>query len=47
MDLAINLVEQYMSLVTNWQWGDGILEWIRQCETTVPVHPRSPERAAA
>ncbi|HEV2687434.1 MAG TPA: hypothetical protein VGV35_02735 [Bryobacteraceae bacterium] len=34
MDLAINLVDQYMHLVTQWQWGDGILEWIRQCETT-------------
>lgn len=34
MDLAINLVEQYMHLVTQWQWGDSILEWIRQCETT-------------
>jgi hypothetical protein len=33
MDLAINLVEQYMGLVTHWQWGDSILEWIRQCET--------------
>jgi len=35
MDLAINLVEQYMHLVTQWQWGDSILEWIRQCETTL------------
>jgi hypothetical protein len=34
MDLAINLVEQYLSLVTTWHWGDGILEWIRQCEST-------------
>jgi hypothetical protein len=34
MDLAINLVDQYMHLVTQWQWGDSILEWIRQCETT-------------
>lgn len=34
MDLAINLVEQYMTLVTHWQWGDSILEWIRQCEMT-------------
>jgi hypothetical protein len=34
MDLAINLVEQYMGLVNHWQWGDSILEWIRQCETT-------------
>lgn len=34
MDLAINMVEQYLSLVDHWQWGDSILEWIRQCETT-------------
>jgi hypothetical protein len=34
MDLAINLVEQYLGLVQHWQWGDSILEWIRQCETT-------------
>jgi hypothetical protein len=34
MDLAINLVDQYLHLVTQWQWGDSILEWIRQCEIT-------------
>lgn len=34
MDLAINLVDQYLSLVSHWQWGDSILEWIRQCEMT-------------
>src|SRR5579864_1721643 len=34
MDLAINLAEQYLRLVTEWQWGDSILEWIRQCEIT-------------
>jgi hypothetical protein len=34
MDLAINLVEQYMRFVSHWQWGDSIVEWIRQCETT-------------
>lgn len=34
MDLALNLVEQYMKLVQHWQWGDSILEWIRQCEIT-------------
>jgi len=32
MDLAINLVDQYLQLITQWQWGDSILEWIRQCE---------------
>ena len=34
MDLALNLVDQYMGFVHHWRWGDGILEWIRQCETT-------------
>src|SRR3954468_409464 len=34
MDLAINLVEQYLTFLSHWQWGDGIIEWIRQCETT-------------
>jgi hypothetical protein len=34
MDLAINLVEQYLGLVNHWQWGDDVLEWVRQCETT-------------
>jgi hypothetical protein len=34
MDLAINLVEQYLGLVMHWQWGDAVLEWIRQCEIT-------------
>jgi hypothetical protein len=30
MDLALNLVDQYFGFVTQWQWGDSILEWIRQ-----------------
>jgi len=34
MDLAINLVEQYLGFLSHWHWGDGIIEWIRQCETT-------------
>src|SRR5579862_7682565 len=34
MDLALNLVDQYLHFVRHWQWGDSILEWIRQCETT-------------
>jgi len=34
MDLAVNLVEQYLQFISHWQWGDGITEWIRQCETT-------------
>jgi hypothetical protein len=38
MDLAINLVEQYLGLLAHWQWGNGILEWIRQCEITFDVN---------
>lgn len=34
MDLAINLVDQYITFVQHWQWGHSILEWIRQCEIT-------------
>jgi hypothetical protein len=34
MDLAVNLVEQYLTFLMHWQWGEGIIEWIRQCETT-------------
>jgi len=33
-DLALQLVERYFGLVAHWQWGDSILEWIRQCEIT-------------
>jgi hypothetical protein len=33
-ELALQLMEQYRGLITHWFWGDGILEWIRQCETT-------------
>ena len=34
MDLALNLVDQYMSFLSHWSWGDSIVEWIRQCEMT-------------
>lgn len=34
MDLALNLVEQYFTFLNHWNWGDGILGWIRQCEIT-------------
>ena len=33
-DLAVSLAEQYRRLISHWQWGDSILEWIRQCEIT-------------
>ena len=34
MDLALNLVDQYLGLVSHWHWGDAVVEWIRQCEIT-------------
>ena len=34
MDLALNLIQQYREFVQHWRWGDDVLEWIRQCETT-------------
>ena len=37
MDLAINLVEQYLAFLSHWHWGNGIVEWIRQCETTFQI----------
>ena len=33
-DLALNLAEQYLKLLSHWRWGDSILDWIRQCEIT-------------
>lgn len=34
MDLALNLVDQYMGLMCHWYWGDAVVQWIRQCEIT-------------
>lgn len=34
MDLALNLVDQYMGLLCHWYWGDAVVHWIRQCEIT-------------
>lgn len=34
MDLALNLVDQYLGLLIHWHWGDSVIEWIRQCEIT-------------
>jgi hypothetical protein len=34
MDLALNLVDQYIGLLSHWHWGDAVTEWIRQCEIT-------------
>ena len=37
--LAVNMAEQYVSFLTHWTWGESILEWIRQCETTFETRP--------
>jgi hypothetical protein len=34
MDMALNLVDQYLGLLSHWNWGDAVVEWIRQCEIT-------------
>jgi hypothetical protein len=34
IDLALNLVDQYLGILAHWHWGDSVLEWIRQCEIT-------------
>jgi hypothetical protein len=33
-ELALQLKERYRALISHWLWGDSVLEWIRQCETT-------------
>jgi len=33
-DLAVQLAEHYRNVLSHWQWGDSVLEWIRQCEIT-------------
>jgi hypothetical protein len=39
LDLALNLVDQYRKFLLAWQFGDGIVEWIRQCEITFENRP--------
>ncbi len=39
MDMALNLVDLYKNLRRHWFWGDGIVEWIRQCEITFDGKP--------
>src|SRR5436190_20135192 len=34
LDLALQLTERYKGLMSQWSWGDSVLEWIRQCEIT-------------
>ena len=37
--LAVNLAERYVQFIEHWTWGESILEWIRQCETTFETRP--------
>lgn len=37
-DLAVQFSEQYLGLRTHWRWGDAVLEWVRQCETTFEMN---------
>jgi hypothetical protein len=39
MDMALNLVDRYLRIAHHWQWGDDVLEWIRQCEITFGSRP--------
>lgn len=39
MDLALNLVDQYAAFLSDWSWGDSILEWIHQYEMTFEMRP--------
>ncbi len=37
-DLAVQFSEQYLGLRAHWRWGDAVLEWVRQCETTFELY---------
>lgn len=39
MDLALTLVDQYCGFLHQWNWGDSVLDWIRQCEMTFESRP--------
>ena len=39
LGLAANLVDEYRTFVQHWTWGQSVLEWIRQCETSFEVQP--------
>jgi len=34
MDLALTLVGEYCGFLHQWNWGNSVVEWIKQCETT-------------
>jgi len=33
-ELALQMKDRYRGMIAHWLWGDSVLEWIRQCETT-------------
>ena len=37
--LAANLVHQYRSFLLHWTWGESVLDWIQQCETSFEAQP--------
>ncbi len=42
MDMALNLVDQYLGLLTHWQWGDSVA----RMDPAVRDHLRRPSRTA-
>src|ERR1700728_3027603 len=34
LDRVVGMADEYLRFIAQWQWGDSILEWIRQCEIT-------------
>lgn len=37
--LALNLIDHYRVFLRHWTWGESVLEWIRQCETSFATQP--------
>lgn len=37
--LAANLIAEYRQFVDHWVWGESVLEWIQQCETSFEARP--------
>ncbi len=39
LGLAANLIAEYRQFVEHWVWGESVLEWIHQCETSFEARP--------
>lgn len=37
--LAASMVDEYRRFVRHWTWGESVLEWIQQCETSFETQP--------